>query len=75
MRQRGVAERVSARSAVAVAATLEFLCAEVLEMAGESLKAETAGQLLKPRHISLALRSDEELGLILHRDAVISLQN
>lgn len=75
MRQRGVAERVSTRSAVAVAATLEFLCAEVLEMAGDSLQAEAAGKRLKPRHLRLALQSDQELSTLLFRGAVISLQD
>jgi histone H2A len=75
MRQRGVADRVSTRSAVAVAATLEYLCAEVLEMAGDSVRAEATGQRLKPRHIRIALRNDQELSLVLSRTAVICLQD
>ena len=65
MKERGVAQRVSVKAAIAVASTLELLCSEVMELAGENLTEEGAYQRIKPRHLTLAIRADEELAEIL----------
>ena len=60
MKERGVAERVSVKAAIAVASTLEVLCSEMLELAGDHSKGDGRVRI-KPRHITLAVRKDGEL--------------
>ena len=40
-------------------ATLEFLCAEILEIAGQCCK-DNKKRIVKPRHIELSVRKDPE---------------
>ncbi|KAF1478324.1 Histone H2A type 1, partial [Pygoscelis antarcticus] len=58
------ADRIGPGAAIYLAAVLEYLSAEILELAGNAAHENKKARIL-PRHIQLAVRSDDELNKLL----------
>ena len=69
LRQGGYSKRVGGGAPVYLAAVLEYLTAELLELAGNAAKDNKRSRIV-PRHIQLAVRNDEELNKFLGRVTV-----
>merc|ERR1719197_1315642 len=64
LKQGKYASRMGAGAPVYLAAVLEYLCAEILELAGNAARDNKKSRIV-PRHITLAVKNDEELNKLL----------
>jgi len=60
LRKESNSKRVSPGAGIFTAAVLEYLCAEVVELAGNACR-DNKRKTINPRHLMLAVRNDEEL--------------
>ena len=70
MRQGGYSQRIGGGAPVYLASVMEYLTAELLELAGNAAK-DNKKQRITPRHIMLAVKNDDELSTLL-RNVTIS---
>ncbi|NXN77137.1 H2A protein, partial [Bombycilla garrulus] len=60
LRRGKYADRIASGAAIYLAAVMEYVTAEVMELAGNAARENKKTRIL-PRHIQLAVRSDDEL--------------
>merc|ERR1719399_2366071 len=65
------AQRIGAGAPVYLAAVLEYLAAEVLELAGNAARDNKRTRVV-PRHIQLAIRHDDELSKLMGGTTIAS---
>lgn len=71
LREGRYGQRVGAGAPVFMAAVLEYLTVEVLELAGNAAR-DNKKTRISPRHIMLAVRNDEELNQLLSNITIAS---
>lgn len=62
---------MGAGAPVYLAAVLEYLCAEILELSGNAARDNKKSRIV-PRHITLAVKNDEELNKLLGNVTIAS---
>ncbi|OMJ75437.1 hypothetical protein SteCoe_25404 [Stentor coeruleus] len=76
MRRKNYARIISQKSSVTVAAVLEYLTAEVIELSGDITKDQNKKNrpnILRPRHINLGIRMDKELNELVGSKVIIPM--
>lgn len=71
LRKGNYADRIGAGAPIYLASVLEYLTAEILELAGNASR-DYKKQRIIPRHILLAIRNDEELNKLLKNVTISS---
>jgi histone H2A len=66
-----IADRIGKSAPVYLSSVLEYLCAEILELAGNASR-DNHKKRITPRHILLAIRNDEELNKLLQHVNIAS---
>jgi len=66
-----IADRIGKSAPVYLSSVLEYLCAEILELAGNASR-DNHKKRITPRHILLAIRNDEELNKLLQHVSIAS---
>ncbi|KAL5701199.1 hypothetical protein ACHQM5_026562 [Ranunculus cassubicifolius] len=64
LRKGRYSQRIGIGAPIYLAAVMEYLAAEVLELAGNAAKDNKKTRII-PRHVLLAIRNDDELGKLL----------
>lgn len=70
LKQGRYAKRTSAGAPVYLGAVIEYLVAELLELAGAAAKEQKKNRI-NPRHIQLAIRNDDELSAYLAKVSIV----
>ncbi|OMJ88383.1 hypothetical protein SteCoe_9702 [Stentor coeruleus] len=75
MKKRRYADRISTNSAIGVSAVLEYLTAEILEIAGDKAldPSSESKSMIKPRHICLAVKDDQEMSAAIGDHVIIPM--
>jgi len=60
LKKGGYAKRLATGGSIYLTAVIEYITAEILELAGNTAKDQKKARI-QPRHIQLAIRNDEEL--------------
>ena len=71
LRQGRFAKRLGAETPVFLAGVLEYLCTEILDLAGNAARDHKKSRIL-PRHLALSMKNDDELYTLVGRVTIAS---